>query len=129
MPWMRNWLAICCCSSVFTLMKTASPAAWAAALANSGAIIWQGPHHAAQKSMTTGSWALRDERGKGGGAGHFDRSGDQGQIRLAGAAAALLADFGVGDAVGGAAGGTGQDDAAFVGFEVMGSWRTRSEES
>ena len=65
-----------------------------------------------------GKWALGDERSKGGGAGHFDRCGDQGQIRFAGTAAALLADFGVGDAVGGAAGGTGQDDAAFVGFEV-----------
>lgn len=68
MPWMRNWAAICCCSSVFTLMKTASPAAWAAALANSGGHHLAGAAPRGPEVDDDGQRALRDERGKGGGA-------------------------------------------------------------
>ena len=46
--------AVCCAASVSTLAKSALPAWARAAASNWGAIIRQGPHHAAQKSMMTG---------------------------------------------------------------------------
>ena len=47
------------CASVFTFTTSNSPAASAASFATSGATIWHGPHHGAQKSTSTGSEAVR----------------------------------------------------------------------
>lgn len=49
-----NCAATACSSSVLSLTSRAADASRAAASANAGAIILQGPHHGAQKSTTTG---------------------------------------------------------------------------
>ena len=51
----------CGLASLSTLASTASPFSWRAACSNCGAIARHGPHHAAQKSTTTGSSLRRDE--------------------------------------------------------------------
>src|SRR5262245_2674256 len=42
-------------ASVSTLATTALPASVCATFSTSGAIMWHGPHHGAQKSTTTGT--------------------------------------------------------------------------
>src|SRR5688572_4578736 len=47
-------------ASVSTLTTRAWPDLWRATLSTSGAIMWHGPHHGAQKSTSTGTgdWAM-----------------------------------------------------------------------